>query len=437
MMIQTLPQGSASPKLSREVLDRLYQPLKDLQAGGDLSVVSQILDILTPLQDAVGDELLLNSPAAWDLLIRMADTYDSDMPFLDFFWTWRMSLASFYSMLLHPLPEARVYHAVSTGYAGLLAARASLETHRPILLTEHGIYTTERRIEIAMADWLYEAPSEDIKIEGSGQTLRDIWVKTFITYSRACYQACSKIITLYEGNQQLQIEEGADPEKAEVIPNGVDYAYYVNIASERDKYPPTIAFIGRVVPIKDVKTFIRACGMVLPHVSNLRVLVLGPTDEDEDYFQECQNLVSFLNMDDHLEFTGKVQLGAYLGQVHVIALTSISEAQPLVILEAGAAGVPSVATNVGACKEMILGRTNEDPPLGAGGAITPLANPGATAAELTKLLVDDAWREQCGRAIKERVRRYYQKTDLDRTYRALYDHYRHAPDTPPFPVSTA
>ena len=118
-----------------------------------------------------------------------------------------MSLASFYSIMLHPIPPARVYHAVSTGYAGLLAARAHLETQRPVLLTEHGIYTTERRIEIAMADWLYDVPTHEIRIEETESTLRDVWVNTFITYSRACYQACAKIITLYEGNQHLQIEE--------------------------------------------------------------------------------------------------------------------------------------------------------------------------------------------------------------------------------------
>ena len=61
--------------------------------------------------------------------------------------------------------------------------------------------------------------------------------------------------------------------------------------------------------------------------------------------------------------------------IAALALTSISEAQPLVILEAGAAGVPTVATDVGACREMIEGPQSEVPPLGPGGAIVGLLIP--------------------------------------------------------------
>jgi glycosyltransferase involved in cell wall biosynthesis len=116
-------------------------------------------------------------------------------------------------------------------------------------------------------------------------------------------------------------------------------------------------------------------------------------------------------------------LTAYLGQIDVVVLTSLSEAQPLVILEAGAAGVPVVATDVGACSEMILGHANEEPRLGPGGAITLLCNPSATAREVSKLLTDRAWHTQCANALRERVRLHYDKRSLDRTYREIYDKY--------------
>ena len=106
-------------------------------------------------------------------------------------------------------------------------------------------------------------------------------------------------------------------------------------------------------------------------------------------------MVRHLSLEDTVEFTGKVKLTDYLGKVDVIALTSISEAQPLVILEAGAAGIPTVATNVGACREMILGREDESEALGPGGAVTPLASPAATARELTRLLTDSGFRRRC------------------------------------------
>lgn len=425
--VQDLPAGSHSRRQSQKIISQLYTPLRDLHAGCDLSVIADILEIFSPLRKSLGRESLLNSRPAWDLLLKMYNAGYAETSFLDFFWTWRISLAAFYSMMLVDIPVARVYHAVSTGYAGLLAARAHLETGRPALLTEHGIYTTERRIEIAMADWLYEVPSSDLSIANSRRDLKDIWTNTFVSYSHACYQASSKIISLFTGNQSLQIEDGADPEKLEVIPNGIDYKRYAAIQKTQSDRP-TIAFIGRVVPIKDVKTFIRACAILAARIPDLQALIMGPTDEDEEYFEECQSIVGFLGIHDTLRFAGKVRLTEHLGYIQAIALTSISEAQPLVILEAGAARVPSVATDVGACREMILGAETEAPPLGPGGAITPLSNPTATADALTRLLIDKEWHAQCSHAIQERVRRYYQKSDLDETYRRLYKHYASVPD---------
>jgi hypothetical protein len=72
---------------------------------------------------------------------------------------------------------------------------------------------------------------------------------------------------------------------------------------------------------------------------------------------------------------------------------------------------------------MILGGPNEQPALGAGGAITPLCNPSATAEELARLLTDRDWYSQCANALGERIRIHYDKLTLDRTYRAIYDKY--------------
>ena len=104
----------------------------------------------------------------------------------------------------------------------------------------------------------------------------------------------------------------------------------------------------------------------------------------------------------------------------MIALTSISEAQPLVILEAGAAGIPVVATDVGACREMIMGARNENPNLGAGGAVVPLSSPSAVAEALQRLLTDRKYYTACSKSIAERVKRYYRKADQYEAYAELY-----------------
>jgi glycosyltransferase involved in cell wall biosynthesis len=428
VFLQQLPKGVSSIRHTEKLFERLEGALLRIQSYGALSDIAEVIELLRPHRSHLGRDLLLNSPESWELLLRMYNHSQPESSFLDYFWTWRGLLGGLYSILLAELPAARLYHAVSTGYAGLMAARAHLETGRPAVLTEHGIYTTERRIEIAMADWLYEAESSGLNVSKTRRDLKDLWVDTFVSYSRACYEAADRIITLYEGNQQSQIEDGASPEKLQIIPNGIDYPRYTAIRRDPGPRPLTIALIGRVVPIKDVKTFIRASGLLQEIIPDLQALVLGPTEEDKEYFAECQTLVNHLGLQSTVTFAGRVRLDEYLGRVDAIVLTSISEAQPLAILEAGAAGVPSVATDVGACREMIMGSRTETPPLGAGGSVTPLANPAATAQALAKLLGNHSWHEQCSHAIRERVRRYYNKADLDKSYRDLYEFFRSAPD---------
>ncbi|HCO91851.1 MAG TPA: glycosyl transferase, group 1, partial [Alphaproteobacteria bacterium] len=84
----------------------------------------------------------------------------------------------------------RVYHALSTGYAGLVAARAKIETGRPVMLTEHGLYTNERRIELAMADWLHDTSAPTLELGKRHNDLRNVWTNAFSAYARACYETC-------------------------------------------------------------------------------------------------------------------------------------------------------------------------------------------------------------------------------------------------------
>ncbi|HEY0835295.1 MAG TPA: GT4 family glycosyltransferase PelF [Azospirillum sp.] len=413
-----------------ELFRRIEVPLLQLQQGGGLAEVEEVVRLLAPRRPRLGRRVLLNSEDAFRMVVRLYERTLPDASFLEYFWGLRALMGGMFSVMLAPMPAARVYHAISTGYAGLFAARARLETGRPAILTEHGIYTNERRIEILMAEWLFEGSDMSLAVEKKKRDLRDLWLDTFASYSKACYDACDQIFTLYGGNQEFQRRQGADPAKLKIIPNGIDYAGYSKVVRDTAERPPTIALIGRVVPIKDVKTYIRAAGILREDIPDLKAMILGPLEEDPQYVEECRTIVRHLDLEDTVIFAGRVKLTDWLGRVDAIALTSVSEAQPLVILEAGAAGVPTVATDVGSCAELILGRADEEPAIGPGGAITPLASPLDTARELRELLLDPVWRERCGAAIKERVRRCYDKVEIDRIYRGVYETYRAMPDRP-------
>jgi polysaccharide biosynthesis protein PelF len=397
------------------------EPLTRLFGSGGLADFRRLVAVLQRHSRVATRPALMNSEAAFGIVRRMYDGSVSGSSFLKYFWSWRSLAGGLFSVLLAKLPQARVYHSISTGYAGLLMARAVLETGRPGILTEHGIYTNERRVEIVMADWLADKVPGTLDIEQRRRDLRDVWIEAFIGYSRTCYEACDRITTLYAGNQVMQLRDGAPADRLEIIPNGVDYDGYSRIPRDTAPRPPTVALIGRVVPIKDVKTYIRAAAILRDMVPAVRVLLLGPTEEDPIYFRECQEMVAHLGLGETFAFTGRVNIRDYLGRVDAIALTSISEAQPLVLLEAGASGVPSVATDVGSCRDIIEGRRDEDPPLGPGGFVTPLANPHATAKGLAALLTDADLRVRHGEAIRRRTERYYNKNVVDQIYRRLYE----------------
>lgn len=419
--LQRLPEGGDLPRAEkRKLFAELRAPLIRLTTGtASLSDFRQMMDAVAPYHGRIGEKVMLNSEEAWALTTNMYEASFAESSMLDYFWSWRAVLGGLYSLMIAELPAAKCYHAMSTGYAGMMAARAKVETGRPVILTEHGIYTNERRIEIASADWLEETASKAMTIDQTRLNLRDLWNQTFGNYSRICYQATDHIITLFGGNQQAQLADGADSNKMRVIPNGIDMERYGSI-TRKSHSRPTVAMIGRVVPIKDVKSFLRAIATLNQSVADLRVFIMGPMDEDPDYVEECRSLVDYFALSKVVSFTGRVDVTQYLPEIDVLVFSSISEAQPLSILEAGACGIPTVATDVGACREMLLGKAEESPALGDGGIVVPLSNPKALAEGIFKLLTDNEFYKRCSTAARNRVARYYNKDDQHSAYHRLY-----------------
>ena len=419
------------------------RPIKRLAVPGETMALAHALsrlttvggmEALTEVEHRLGSvckrlplPVLFNSPVAWRLVEEM---YAIEMPFasfLHYFWGWRALLGGLFATLDCPLPPARIYHTISTGYAGVLAARAALETGRPALLTEHGIYTNERRIELLMAEWVADTVDKGHALDDPRFDLRDMWVRAFEAYARTCYEACSEVVTLYQDNQRVQKVLGADPGKLRVIANGIGLERFACVSPAPDAGIPVIALIGRVVPIKDVKTYIRAARLLAARLPALKAYVIGPTDEDETYARECRQLVRDLGLEAVVEFTGAVDIVQYMSRIHVVVLTSLSESQPLVVLEAGASGIPFVATNVGSCREILEGRPDENPPLGPGGIITDVVDERGVADAVYRLLRDPALRRRYGETLRARVRATYTSAQAAEAYRQLYA--RHMRDT--------
>jgi glycosyltransferase involved in cell wall biosynthesis len=397
---------------------------RTLAAIRSLHLDAQITDgLIADL--AMGDltiEHFLHGGEVFDVI---ADLYRATAPssaFVDFFWHFRSMHVPLVRLLSAELPSASVYHSVSTGYAGFLAAIASKRTNRPMLLTEHGIYARERELELARATWITE-PMLDPRVPAQeASPLRRVWSRFFKRLSQVAYHQAKTVVTLSEVNRVKQLADGAQAERTSIIVNGVDVARLANTgepANHTPGAPLRVGFVGRVVPIKDVITFIKACDLALRSES-LSIEIIGPAEEDAEYAARCHELVAMLGREDDIKFVGPKPVAEIYKNLDVVVLTSFSEGQPLVILEAHAAGVPAIATDVGACREMLEGSTEDDRAFGPSGIVTKVASPEGTSAALVKLARDRGLLRKMGESGRARVNAFYTKTRMLDRYRTLY-----------------
>ena len=375
---------------------------------------------------------LLKDQEAWDLVTDVCEHVAPEESFIDFFWAVRFVHLPVWIALCarRHLPPARMYHSVSTGYSGLLGAFAARRRQAPYLITEHGIYTKERIAEISQAGWIYDPQSRYFDIgEGMG-AFKQLWINLFIFLGEVSYAGAHRIVSLFEGNTYLQIEFGAEARRLEVIPNGIDPAKFDAALAKRDARLTAglgseivVGFIGRVVPIKDVKTLIRAARSIVTREPRAVFHIIGPTEEDPDYFDECKQMVALMGLEKKVLFLGPQNVREILAGLDVCLLTSISEGLPLIILEAFAAGVPCVATDVGACRELIFGRTPEDKAIGRAGLLTKICSPLDTADAVLRVISSSENLLTMGRAGRLRAERHYRQVEIMGKYRAFYtDH---------------
>lgn len=172
-----------------------------------------------------------------------------------------------------------------------------------------------------------------------------------------------------------------------------------------------MGLVGRVVPIKDIKTYIMTAKIVLERFPEAVFYCIGPTDEDPGYYEDCQLLVESLKIQDRFLFTGRADVREYYSFLDVMLLTSVREAQPLVILEAYCAGVPVVSTRVGNVPEMLdwddrfLANSRDAEKLARG---------------ITYIHDNPDEMEKINRKNRQKVLDVYDKRDLHRRFRELY-----------------
>lgn len=345
----------------------------------------------------------LASKDFFDILEKLCHDRYPLVPFTEMFWTVRSMILPLFLTIRDELPQADLYHSVSTGYAGIVGAVAKHVNNKPFILTEHGIYSREREEEIIKADW----------VKGY---FKDMWIQYFYRLSTCAYENADRVTTLFGRNKEIEIELGCDGKKIEIIPNGVEFKNYMGLDQTKPSNQIYIGAIIRVVPIKDIKTMIQSFALIKEEVPNAVFFIMGSYEEDEEYYEECLQLVKSLKVKD-VKFTGAVNIKDYIGKMDVLMLTSISEGQPLAILEGMAAGKPFVATNVGSCKELLEGL---DDGIGPAGFVTPVMHYELLAQATIKLCVNAKLRTEMGQNALRRVQLHYKQEEVISNYRRLY-----------------
>lgn len=365
---------------------------------------------------------------SWDILVEIYnESYlqNNLKSFVDFFYNWRFSSLPIIKILTTQLPSAEIYHSLCTGYAGLLGCLAKITTRGRFILTEHGIYSHERKIEISLSEWIY-TDSKMIVPRKSLSFLKQWWLDKFYRLGDLSYEYADTITTLYQGNKDRQILLGASPEKIEIIANGIsEEKLKADVDPQKIYKSPKkycIGLVGRVVPVKDIKTFIKSIKHVSDSVENLEVLIMGPTDEDLDYFEDCRILVNILGLTDIIRFTEKVNLKYYYQSLDLIILSSISEGQPLVLLEAFAFSTPAVTTDVGSCRELIEG-VGDDKGNGNAGIVVPFGDTTSLGNAIITLLRDDELRLEFGENAYQRFSNFYREAQSIDKYKSVYQQF--------------
>jgi len=410
------------PIADEQKMAQLYQFFHDPESPAP-GAAQQLLSSLVSGSWTV--DQVLRSRASWDVLSEGYVKHCTDPSFINYFWTLRTIQPPVIMLaeLARTLPKARAVHAISTGYAGLLGAMLKELWGCHFILSEHGIYTKERKIDLAQAGWVAENPDEALSgsLDPAAGYIRTLWIRFFERIGQLVYQSADPVVSLYEGNRRRQIKDGANPERTRVIPNGIDLQRWTKVLDQRPEgIAPVAGLIGRIVPIKDVKTFIRGMRSVVNVTPNAEGWIIGPGAEDPEYARECQSLVSSLGLSDNVRFLGFQDIQEIMPRLGVLVLTSISEAQPLVILEAWSAGTPVVSSDVGSCREMIEGSTEEDRELGLAGEVVSIADPQATARAVMGLLGSPERWQQAQATGLARVKRYYSDQLMFERYRQLY-----------------
>lgn len=296
-------------------------------------------------------------------------------------------------------PDVDLVNTTSNGAAAMMAVVRQASRGTPQVMSEHGVYLRERYLALGAAKWPWST--------------RYLFLAFLKGVCQLAYKDAAALAPVSEFNARWEVALGADPERIAPIFNGIDPSEFPEVTTEPEV--PTITFVGRIDPLKDLGTLIDAFSWVRQAVPNAVLKMFGPTPEvNADYRRVLENQIAELGFEDAITFEGPTngpQPAILAGSV--VALSSISEGLPFSVIESMMSGRATVNTDVGGVSE-VVGRD------GNCGILVPSRDPKALGEALASLLIDDSTRKKMGRAARQRALELFTVGKFEQKYRALY-----------------
>ena len=236
-------------------------------------------------------------------------------------------------------------------------------------------------------------------------------------------QKCSRIISVANSVKEdvLRNNWRMPAEKVAVLENSVDYARFADVSVDKTETrrmlgisPDAFVFgtVGRLAPTKGLSFLIEAFSRAKEEISSARLVLLGNGPSRAELEQQasrtsCRDSIHFLGHRDNIEQLYRA--------MDTFVLSSVAEGMPRAILEAMAAGVPCIATQVGGIPEII-----NSPDVGL---LVPPRDPQALAQAMLKLAhTSDERLEEYARKSTNRIRRFYSHEVVKEKLSNLYEH---------------
>ena len=220
----------------------------------------------------------------------------------------------------------------------------------------------------------------------------------------------SRFVAVSEDAARVAMEvERVPAGKVLVIHNGIDVDRYAAAGARSASTKGRATTVGRLDPIKDQSTMLRAVRLVINELPDFQLDIVGDGPSRAELVAECEAL----GLRDRVRFHGyQADVARYLAAADVFVMSSASEGVPLALLEAMATGLPAVATDVGGMREVIVA--------GETGMLVPARSPGELARAIVAIASDPALRDRMGSAARRRVVDQFNLRTVVSRYEDLY-----------------